>query len=471
MENLQLLIPEILLAVLGLLILLAELVVPEEKSELLYHAGIFAAGVTLVVAGSLPQISSAGFGTGTLWAFDPMALFLKDLILLSAALTLMFTMDYSRLNHARAGTYTALVLWCAVGMMTLVSAVDFLLLFLALELVSLSTFVLSGFERRSMASSEGAIKYFLIGAFSSAITVYGISLFYGATGTTNLMRTAVTADPLLVMGLLLAAVGFSFKASLAPFHTWVPDAYEGAPTPITTFMSVAPKIATLGALLRVFTILAPHSALDLTSVFFVLAVLTMTVGNLAALFQDNVKRLLAYSSVAQAGYIMIGFVVGDGMGREGVLLYSLVYLFMNFGAFAVAMIVAENTGSYDIRAYAGLGQRNLGLGLLMAFFLLSLAGIPPTAGFIGKFYLFGAAIKGGWVWLAVIGVLNSVVSVYYYLRIAYQMFFVEPHVREPLAPRFYLSSGLALTGLATLLIGLYPDPIIATIQNSMKYLP
>ena len=471
MENLQLLLPEILLSVLALVILLAELFVTEETGEILYHAGIFACGLTLVVAGTLPQLAAFGFGTGTLWVSDPMSLFLKDLILISAALTLMISMDYSRLLRKHAGVYTALVLWAAVGMMTLVSSLDLLLLFLSLELVSLSTFVLSGFERGSEQASEGAIKYFLIGALASAITVYGISLFYGATGTTHLVRAALTMSPLFMLSLLMISVGLAFKASLAPFHMWVPDAYQGAPTPITAYMSVAPKIATLAALVRVFTVLIPHASVDLTPVFYVIAGLTMTIGNLAAIFQDDVKRLLAYSSIAQAGYIMIGFVVGDQLGQQGVMLYSLVYLFMNFGAFTVAMVVAEHTGSYDLKAFSGLAQRNLGLSLMMAFFLLSLAGIPPMAGFIGKFYLFASAIKGGYIWLAVIGVLNSVVSVYYYLRIAYQMFFVEPRVREPIPSKFYLTGSLALTTAAVFIIGLFPEPILQTIQNSVKFLP
>lgn len=471
MRNLLVLIPECLLALSGLVILLLELVVPGESGDLLYVAGIVASGLTLLVAGLLPRLESVGFGVGTLWTFDPMSLFFKNLVLLAAVLALMLTLDYGRRSRRNAGTYTALVLWSTVGMMFLVSSLDLLLLFLSLELVSLSTFVLSGFERRSLPSSEGAIKYFLIGSLSSAVTVYGISLFYGATGTTNLVQAQMSSSPLYVLGLIFVLVGLGFKASLAPFHFWVPDAYEGAPTPITTFMSVAPKVATLAALLRVFTALVPHSALELTGVFAFLAMLTMTIGNLTAFFQDNVKRLLAYSSVAQAGYILIGVVAGDSLGQQGVLLYSLVYLFMNFGAFAVAMLVADNEGTYDIRAYSGLARRNFGLALLMAVFLLSLAGIPPLAGFIGKFYLFSAAIKGHFYALAIVGVVNSVLSVYYYMRIAYYMFFAAAEDPAPLRTGFYFGGGIALTSLAVIVLGIYPQPILTAVENSIRMLP
>lgn len=468
MVNLQLLLPEILLSVLALGILLLDLVVDEERAESLYHAGILATGVTLVFAGVLPHLTA--WGIGTLWTFDPMGLFLKDIVLMATLLTLMISLDF-KLPARNAGSFTALVLWSAAGMMVLLSGTDLLLLFLALELVSISTFILAGFKRNSLRSSEGAIKYFLIGAFSSAITAYGISLFYGATGTTRLVTAPAVADPVYIMGVLFMTVGFAFKASLAPFHLWVPDAYEGAHTPITTFMSVAPKIATVGALVRVFTVLIPHGQAGLTPLFWGLAALTMSVGNLAAIFQDNVKRLLAYSSVAQAGYLMIGFVAGDALGQEGILLYSLVYLFMNFGAFTVAIIVGEHAGTYDISAYDGLAQRNLGLSLLMAVFLLSLAGIPPLAGFIGKFYLFASAIQSGWVWLAVIGILNSLVSVYYYLRIAYRMFFMEPRTDAPVPSRFYLASSLAISAVAVFVIGLYPNPVIASIKDTIRFLP
>ncbi|MBI4052388.1 MAG: NADH-quinone oxidoreductase subunit N, partial [Elusimicrobia bacterium] len=330
------------------------------------------------------------------------------------------------------------------------------------------------FERGDLKSSEGAIKYFLIGAFSSALTVYGLSLFYGYTGTTHLLKgVALTHNPhpLLLLGVLFLLVGFAFKASIVPFHFWVPDAYEGAPTPVTAYLSVAPKIATLGILLRIFTILIPHSKMDLTVLFEILTVLTMTVGNLSAFFQNNIKRLLAYSSIAQAGYMMIGFVVGSPLGQQGVFIYFLAYLFMNMGAFAVAIAVGQSEKSYDLSAFDGLGKRSLGLALLMSFFLLSLAGIPPLAGFIGKFYVFAAAIHGGFIWLAVIGVLNSVLSVYYYMRVTYRMFFVEPTTSEPVPSGLFLSTSLSISAFFVFLIGIFPGAFIESVRTSMKFLP
>jgi NADH-quinone oxidoreductase subunit N len=260
-------------------------------------------------------------------------------------------------------------------------------------------------------------------------------------------------------------VGLGFKASLVPFHFWVPDAYQGAPTPVATFLSIAPKLAALAFLVRVFGHMLPHASLGLGGLFAALAMLTMTFGNLVAMFQDDVKRLLAYSSIAQAGYILIGLATGDALGREGLLLYCLAYLLMNAGAFAVAIVVGNEEG-YGLPAYDGLARRNLGLALLMAVFLLSLAGIPPLAGFVGKFYLFAAAVGGGFWLLAVVAVLNSVVSVYYYMRIVHHMFFREPARLQPVGLGLYLGSSLALAAAGVLLMGLYPEPFVAAVKGS-----
>ena len=310
-----------------------------------------------------------------------------------------------------------------------------------------------------------------MGAFSTALTVYGISLFYGITGTTYLQTQKTFAAQGMPLAVLFLLVGFGFKASMVPFHFWVPDAYEGAPTPITAFLSVAPKAATLAALLRIFTVILPHSQMQLTQLLEILAILTMTVANLTAIFQNNVKRLLAYSSIAQAGYMLIGFVTGDPLGQEGVLIYTLVYLFMNIGAFAVVIAIDNRERSYSLEAYDGLAQRSLPLALAMAFFLLSLAGIPPTAGFIGKFYVFASAMRSHFYLLAVAGVLNSVVAVYYYMRIAYRMFLLPPRNPDPVPVGPYLSGTLALTVTFTFLIGLIPDAFIEAVKISMKTLP
>lgn len=471
MENLHLLYPEIGLAVFAMLLLAADLWLRGKQGRVLYHLGMISAFVTTGLLGLAYSNPGHYQGVGTLWVVDPLALFFKLIILTTTILVLALAVDYKNHVDDHLGTFTSLVLFAAVGMMLLVSATDFLLIFLSLELISISSFILVGFERQSLKSTEGAIKYFLIGAFSAAMLVFGISLFYGATGTTSLMRLPLTLMPgayvMLVLGCLFILVGFGFKISMAPFHFWVPDAYEGAPTPVTTFLSIAPKVAGMAVLLRVFTGFLPHSALGLTTMLSFLAMLTMTVGNFTALFQTNIKRLLAYSSIAHAGYLLIGFVTGSPLGREGLLFYSLAYVFMNFGAFAVATVVG-NDDSYELEAYDGLSKRNFGLSMLMVFFLLSLAGIPPLAGFIGKFYLFAAAIEGEFYWLAIVAILNSVVSIYYYMRITYHMFFKEPRTLEPAPTGVFIVGGLTVAAVAVFLLGVYPEPLIAIVKLSAE---
>ncbi|PCI40450.1 MAG: NADH-quinone oxidoreductase subunit N, partial [Elusimicrobia bacterium] len=398
MNNLHLLYPEIGLSLFALVLMTADIFFKGGKGKFLYFLAIFSACLTLGIIGLAYSNPSHYQGVGTLWSVDPLALFFKVLILGTTVIALLLTVDYKApVEHGHLGSFSALVLFSAVGMMLLASAIDLLLIFLALELISISSFILVGYERTDLRSSEGAIKYFIIGAFSSAIMVYGISLFYGAMGTTRLTQIAAvsaeTTSPMFLMGSLMILVGFGFKISMAPFHLWVADAYEGAPTPVTAFLSVAPKVAGMAVMLRVFTHFVPIGQLGLAHVLAALAMLTMTVGNCTAIFQTNIKRMLAYSSVAQAGYMLIGFVTGGQLGREGVLVYSLIYLFMNLGAFAVVIIIGNDDG-YELDAYDGLAKRNLGLAISMAFFMLSLAGIPPMAGFIAKFSIFQSAIQG-----------------------------------------------------------------------------
>ena len=500
MQNLNLLAPEIALCLLGLGLMLADLLLPARRARLLYHLAWFSCLVALGLVLRAPSWAGAIPGGGALWVVDPMSQFFKAVVLLCAVLALMLSLSYKPLPDAQAGTFSALLVFSTAGMMFLVSATDLLLVFVALELISLSSFVLAGFERRNRKSNEGAIKYFLFGAFSSAIMVYGISLYYAATGTTRLaaftmggggvslwtpaLVGAGPAGPALALAMLFILLGFGFKAAMAPMHFWVPDAYEGAPTPVTTFLSVAPKIATMGVLARVFMVLVPASGMQMTVLLALLAMLTMTVGNTIAIFQDNVKRMLAYSSVAQAGYILIGIVSGNALGLEGVLLYSAVYAAMNIGAFAVVQAVGEQEGSYGLKSFDGLSRRSLPVALVMAVFLLSLAGIPPLAGFIGKFYIFASAIDAGraagsgsliFYALALVGVLNSVVSVYYYMKIAYHMFFLPPRQEEGGAPALavgpYIYGCLAVTLAAVLFFGLWPESLIAQVKFSAQHLP
>lgn len=470
MTNLHLLRPELILGGLALAVMLADMLLPARRSRLLTHlAWAGAAGVLALVACTMGD--SSALGTGTLWAVDPFSQFFKLMVLLTAVLCLFLGLDYPDLPEKGAGTFAALLLLSASGLMFLVSATDLLLIFVALELVSISSFILSGFERGNAKSNEGSMKYFLFGAFSSAIMVYGMSLYYGATGTTKLAGVAAAPGPVLVLGLALILLGFAFKASLAPMHFWVPDAYEGAPTPVTAFLSVAPKIATFAAIARVFGSLYPASAYDMAHLLAGMAALTMTIGNFTALFQTDSKRLLAYSSVAQAGYLMIGLATGTPLGLQGVLLYSFVYVAMNIGAFAVIQAVGTAKGRYDLSAFDGLAKRRLGLSLALMLCLLSLAGIPPLAGFMGKLYIFSAAVEAKMWWLAVFGVVNSVVSVYYYFLLAHRMFFKDDPDSEPVPVGAFVYGGLAVAVVGVLLFGVHPEPLIAGAKASAKLLP
>ncbi|MDE2491339.1 MAG: NADH-quinone oxidoreductase subunit N [Elusimicrobia bacterium] len=470
MQGWSLLTPELVLSGLALAAMTLDLLLPRRRSRWLYHfAWLSSAAVLALVAASLGD--GAARGAGTLWIADSFGRFFKLMVLLTASLCLLLGLDYDALPERHAGTYASLMLLTTAGLMFLISATDLLLIFVSLELVSISSFVLAGFERGNRKSNEGAMKYFLFGAFSSAIFVFGLSLYYGAAGTTRLVP-ALPGSPMLLLALLLIFLGLAFKASIAPMHFWVPDAYEGAPTPVTTFFSIAPKLATFAALMRLFGTVFPAAHYGLQSLLVGLAVLTMTIGNFTAFFQDDVKRLLAYSSVAQAGYLMIGLAVGTPRGSEGVMMYGFVYVAMNLGAFAVAQAVGQAEGSYDLSAFDGLASRSLGLALAMVFCLLSLAGLPPLAGFMGKLYLFSSAVESGHWWLAVFGVVNSVASVYFYFRVAHRMFFRAPREGAgPLPVGPYVYGGIALAVVGVLLFGVRPEPLIAGVRAAAPLLP
>lgn len=469
MLNLGLLKPELALAGLALAVMLADMLLPRSRSRWLYHLSwVGAAGVLLAVVLGLGDAAKAG--TGTLWVVDSFAQFFKVTTLMTAVLCLLLSLDYKALPERHAGSYAALLLFATAGLLFMVSAHDLLLIFVSLELVSISSFVLTGFERGNPKSNEGSMKYFLFGAFSSAIMVFGISLYYGATATTRLAAGPETG-PLMILALILIFLGFGFKASLAPMHFWVPDAYEGAPTPVATFLSVAPKLASFAVLMRVYGTVFPTAQYQLQALVALIAGLTMTIGNFTAFFQDDAKRLLAYSSIAQAGYLLIGLAVGTPLGLEGVMMYSFVYVAMNIGAFAVVQAVAEDGGN-GLDAFDGLSKRSLGLALAMTFFLLSLAGIPPLAGFMGKLYLFSSAIESGRYWLAVVAVINSVASVYFYFRIVHRMFFTKtegaPAVLR-VGPHVYGAIAAALAGV--LYFGVFPESLIAGVRASAHLLP
>ena len=431
--NFAAIMPEIILSVIAMALLLVNVFIPSEQKAYLGYlslAGIVLTFFAIVSGWGTPQY---GFNNSVLQ--DNFALFFKGTFLVSAFLTILITDQYLQREECNWGEIYPLMLFATVGMMLMASGTDLMTIFLGLEVLSVSLYVLAGFNRANLKSNEAGLKYFLLGAFSTGFLLYGMALTYGATGTTRIASIAsyisqnglVLSNPMLIAGMLLMAIGFSFKIAAAPFHMWTPDVYEGAPTPMTAFMSVGPKAAGFAAFLRVFIVALPSLRADWSELIWVLAVLTMTVGNITALYQTNIKRMLAYSSIAHAGYVLVGFVAGNAVGIAGVLFYMLSYAFMNIGAFAI-IVMAGRKGeeSNNISDYAGFGHRHPVLGMCMSIFLFSLAGIPPAAGFIGKFYLFSGAIQAGYVWLAVIGVLNSAASVYYYLRVMVFMYMKDP---------------------------------------------
>jgi NADH-quinone oxidoreductase subunit N len=368
-----------------------------------------------------------------------------------AAISVLLSWDYVKRTAINLGEYYALLLSATAGMIVMAASNDLITIFLGLELMSLALYVLVGFRRGHLESNEASLKYFLLGAFASGFLLYGIALLYGATGSTNmatmarfLTQSPAADNPLLLVGGLLVIVGFAFKVSAVPFHMWTPDAYEGAPTSVTAFMSAGAKAAGFAALLRVALLVFPGMFESLRPVLAALAIVTMTVGNVTALLQQNLKRMLAYSSIAHAGYVLVAIVAGGTAGASAAVFYLAVYSFMNLGAFGVLGLLGKGTDERVLMAdVAGLGRRQPFLALTMTVFMIALGGIPPTAGFMGKVYVFGAALDAGLVPLVVIGVLNSVVSVYYYLRVTVAMYMEEP-AGEPVHVSWAAPAALAL---------------------------
>jgi NADH-quinone oxidoreductase subunit N len=458
------LLPVLVVTASGFLVLLADLFVEGPDREGLGWIGILGFAVTAITSALLWNTHESGFGGAVI--VDRYALFFDVLFSLAASLTLLMSMDYLESIDVRCGEFYALVLFGTAGMVLMASATDLIVLFLGLEVMSIAAYVLAGIWRSELRSSEGAVKYFLLGAFATGFLLFGIALLYGAFATTALgpitaQLGAATGEQKLLalagMGLLL--IGFAFKIAAVPFHAWAPDVYEGAPTSITALMAVGVKAAAFAAFARVFLHHFASVSVDWTGVLWVLAALTMTFGNVAALLQRNIKRMLAYSSIAHAGYLLVGMVAAGEAGGAAVLYYLFAYALMNLGAFAVVIAVGRRGELNElIDDFAGIGFRYPFLGFAMTVFMLSLAGIPALAGFTGKFYLFSAAVKSGYVGLAVIGVLNSVVSVYYYVGVLVRMFMVDAAKEvQGTSHRPYLLATLLVTVAGTVFLGIFPS--------------
>ena len=474
------------LTIFALGILLIDLMVPREW-KWINAAGAFV-GVAFAAV-CVWQIQSTLPRTGFLFGFynallvDRFAIYFWYLFLAGAAIAILMSVHYLELEDEHHGEYYSLLLLSVVGMMCMAAGFDIVLLFIGLELMAISTYVLVGFLRRDRRSNEAALKYLLLGAFSSGIFAYGLSLFYGISGSTNLaaIARAVSAvnphNPVVVIALLTTMVGLLFKIAAVPFHQWAPDAYEGAPTCITGFMSVAVKAAAWALLLRILVFrLWPLRSIYTPVIVFV-SIATMTGANFAALTQTNTKRLLAYSSIAHVGYMLLAFVAlgtslpgspGFNDGFKGILIYLLVYTFMNLGAFAVITSLRQrNVIGDELDDMAGLYQRSPVEAVLMLLFLLSLAGIPPAAGFLGKYYIFLSLIESQHYWLASLGVLYSLFGLYYYLKIANSMLMRAPMETERLPLSLGMRCALGVTALATIVIGVFPEPFIRGVNWSL----
>ena len=458
--------PVLVLSVFAMGVLLLDLFAGKNKSGLVFVSliGLLMAAISAFAKGDLPAHSFGGS-----YVVDHLSICFTMIFCMSSALAILLSVEYNKRVNIRIGEYYSLILFCTVGMILLASSTDLIMIFLGIEIVSICLYVLAGIRRDDPKSNEAALKYFLLGAFATGFLLYGMTLMYGTTGTTKLVEIAkllntgeVSSQPLLMMGVIMLVIGFGFKVASVPFHMWAPDVYQGAPSPVTAFMAVGPKAAAFAAFFRVFAEGLQELAPSWNVILSVVAVITMFVGNLGAILQTNIKRLMAYSSVSHVGYILIAIIAMNSLGSASLLFYMLVYAFMIFGVFGIIILMGrEGNENLELDNYSGLGFRYPLLALCMSIFLLSLGGMPPLAGFIAKFYIFQAALNEGYVILVVFAVLNSAISFYYYLKVIVYMYMREPaeEMQISMAPITILVIAIGMLG--TLELGLFPGPVIS----------
>ena len=463
------LLPELVLTAFGLLVMLVDVFLPRQQRHLQGNValiGVLGALAATVTHGLNPEYA---FGPAffQLVIIDSFSLYLHFVLLAITALTILASFRYLDEGDLPAGEYYALLLFGTVGMTLMASANELILLFLTLEISSIATYVLAGYRRSDLRSNEAALKYFLLGSFATAFLLYGVALVFGATGTTflpdiaNNLGAGRGSTNLALVGIGLVFIGLGFKVAAAPFQVWTPDVYEGAPTPITAFLSAGPKAAAFAALFRIFFVAFVPAQDSWFWLIWGCAFLTMFVGNLGALMQSNIKRMLAYSSIAHAGYILVAFAAQTEIGIAAVLFYLVAYALMKLGAFALVSHISAGEANQAIDDYAGLHTRQPVLAASLSVFMLSLIGIPLTAGFMGKFYLFTAAVDAQLIWLVVFGVINSLLSAGYYLRVIKVMYMDAPTQTAPVAPvPGPLAFVLAFTTLGTLYLGIFPTVVM-----------
>jgi NADH-quinone oxidoreductase subunit N len=476
--DLAVVFPQVILSITAILVLLAGLILPRRQHVLL--AILSLAGVLLAMIVSLhhPMLSTSTFNQ--MATLDGLTIVFNLIFYISTAFIIVLSIPFLEREDVHPGEYYSLILFAVVGMILMAGTTDLMIIFLGLELMSISLYILASITRDNPKSNEAAMKYLLLGAFATGFLLYGIALIYGATGSTNLMeitrfmsqRRLFLSGWMLPVGLGLVMVGLGFKIGMVPFHSWIPDVYEGSPTIVTAFMSIGPKAAGFAGLVRIF-IDGPFYFVNIPWPFLiaVFAGLTMTVGNVVAIAQGNIKRMLAYSSIAHAGYIMLGLVSANHVYTPAILFYFFGYMFMNMGAFAVVFAVQQSEGvGNTLKSYSGLGYKQPMLALAMTFFMLSLSGFPPTAGFMGKFYLFKGAIDSGHIPLVIIAVVNSVISVYYYLHVVVFMYMREPE-DDTNIPAISPLVGMVilLCVLGVFYMGILPEHVLHITQLSLYF--
>lgn len=457
LPDLRPIIPEIIMSLIACTLLSVELFAKDKTKDWL---GYIAIGASIAVFYAIPQSQGSTFGG--MFISDGYSSYFKFIFLINLILTVLISFKYLQREDAEYGEYYSLLMFATLGMMLMASSADLILLYLGLELMALSTYILAGIKRHDIKSNEAAMKYFLLGAFSSAILLFGISLLYGLTTTTNiyeiakhLKETEVTIT--LLMAMIMVICAFAFKIAAAPFHMWAPDVYQGAPTSVTAFFSVGPKAAGFAVIGRVFYIAFGSLQLDWTAILIGLAIFTMAVGNVLAIVQTNIKRMLAYSSIAHAGYALLGVIAGTQEGLDALMTYLLIYAFMNIGAFAIVIILEKGE---TIKDYNGLSKSHPIIAFLMLVFMFSLTGIPPTAGFIAKFNIFMAAINSGYTWVVVVAVFFSAVSAYYYMRIVMNMYMKPMEEVAKIYPTLGNGVALLISVIMVFVIGVIPSVVI-----------
>jgi len=466
-------LPEIVLSIFGMIVMVLEPLLDEKTGQKVL-GWIALVGTVAALAATWCMAQSPGMAFWNTVQVDGFSVFFHVLVIAIAAVVILTSYEYMTVQRVRAGEYYALILFGAVGMALMSSAVELVLIFIALEISSISSYVLAGFRRHEASSAEASLKYFLLGSFATAFFLYGVALMFGATGSTNIDQISKTlqSGPIPLLAFVAVAfmfVGLGFKVAAAPFQIWTPDVYEGSPAPIVGFMSTAPKAAAFAVLLRIVFVINVPGSLWL---IWVSAALSMSLGNIGALVQNNVKRLLAYSSIAHAGYLLVAFAAAPALGTSAAMFYSAAYAAMNLGAFAVVSHFANAGERYvNLEDYEGLGRSSPLLAAALTIFLLSLIGIPMTGGFFAKFYVFSAAVKSNLIWLTIIGVLNSGIGAYYYLRIIVMMYMREARKEVPVAPvPVALRVAIAFCMAATIYLGIFPSGTLQYTQDSAQQL-